>query len=77
MRTIVLFAALLAGCATDRVVSVPVSVPCLGAAPETPEYRYGVGAYPGDAIAAKWLAADLIDAKQYVVELKAQMRGCK
>lgn len=77
MRTIVMLAVLLAGCAADRVVSVPVSVPCLGAAPDAPEYRYGFGEYPGDAIAAKWLAADLIDAKQYAVELKAQMRGCK
>ena len=77
MRAIMLFAVLLAGCASDRVVSVPVSVPCLGPAPEAPEYRYGVGEYPGDVVAAKWLAADLIDAKQYVVELKAQMMGCK
>ncbi len=56
---------------------MPVSVPCLGAAPGAPEYRYGVGAYPGDVAATKLLSADLIDAKQYAVELKAQMAGCR
>jgi len=69
---------LIAGCTSaPRVVNVPVSVPCLGVAPVAPEYRYGVGEYPGDVAAAKRALADLIDAKQYVLELQAQMAGCK
>lgn len=71
-------AAVLTGCATkERVVNVPVLVPCLGAAPTVPVYRFGSGAYPGDTQAAKLLAADLLMAKQYSVELRAQMAGCK
>jgi hypothetical protein len=78
MRTIVLLAALLAGCASGpQVVNVPVSMPCLGPSPASPDYRYGVGEYPGNVQAAKLMAVDLVAAKQYSVDLKAQMAGCK
>lgn len=75
MRTL-LVALLLSGCAT-RVVNVPITVPCLGPDPVTPEYRYGVGEYPGEVEAAKRALTDLIDAKQYSKELQAQMEGCR
>lgn len=77
MITIVLLlAGLLSGCATERIVQVPVSVPCLGPAVSEPDYQYGVGSYPGEVQAAKALAVDLIAAKQYSEELKARMSGC-
>lgn len=79
LRRCVYFSAvfIVVGCSSAPVATVPVFAPCLGPAPAAPEYLYGTGAYPGDIEAVKMLAADLVDAKQYSVELKAQMAGCK
>lgn len=74
MRAI-LVALLLSGCVT--VKEVPILVPCLGEAPKQPIYRYGQGAYPGEVEAVKMLIADMLDAKQYALELQAQHAGCK
>ena len=68
---------LLSGCASKpQIVEVPVSVPCLGAKVEAPEYKAGVGEYPGDSEAIKMLAADLVQAKAYATALIARMAGC-
>ena len=74
---VIICALLLTGCGTIKYVNVPVSVPCLGDEPKAPVYRYGFGAYPGPIESSKMLLADLIDAKQYAIELHAQHAGCK
>jgi len=58
-------------------VEVPVSVPCLGPVPASPDYRFGFGEYPGEQGASRALLQDLNAAKGYVGELKTQMAGCK
>lgn len=73
----IICALLLTGCGTIKYVEVEVSVPCLGVEPKAPVYRYKVGAYPGDVEASKMVLADLVDAKQYAIELHAQHAGCK
>ncbi|AOY00085.1 hypothetical protein [Jeongeupia sp. USM3] len=69
---------LLTGCAsTPAPVRVPVAVSCLGRDPEPPVYRYGIGDYPGATEAARFLAADLIEAQRYISDLRRQMAGCR
>lgn len=69
---------LMSGCfATTKVVEVPVTVPCLGDQVQEPEYKAGLGEYPGDAEAVKMLGADLVLAKDHASKLKARMAGCK
>lgn len=79
LRRYVYFSALfvLVGCSSTPAALIPVASKCLGPDPVAPVYLYGNGAFPGDIEAAKLLAADLVEAKGYAVELKAQMAGCK
>lgn len=58
-------------------VEVPVSVPCLGPAPDAPQYRFGAGEYPGESAASRVLLSDLNAAKAYANELITQMAGCQ
>lgn len=73
----ILLCLLLVGCASKPAAIAPVALKCLGPDPEPPAYRYGDGPYPGETQAAKLLAADLVEAKGYIVEIKAQMAGCR
>ncbi|MDO6385564.1 hypothetical protein [Uliginosibacterium sp. 31-12] len=56
---------------------VPVSVPCLGPAPQAPAYQFGTGEYPGETAASRVLLSDLNAAKAYAAELVTQMAGCR
>lgn len=76
IRAIVLALAL-TGCASKPVATIPVAMLCLGKDPQPPVYLYGVGDYPGEVDAVRILEADFSDAKGYIVELKAQMAGCR
>lgn len=75
---VIVIACLLTGCSMlpTRTVQVPVIVPCLGDPVSAPEYKAGIGEYPGDAEAVKLYAADLVKAKGYSDQLKARMSGC-
>lgn len=77
MRALLL-ALLLAGCVAGqpRVVEVPVTQGCLGQEPKAPDYKFGMGEYPGDGEAVKILALDLSAAKRYAAMLHVQMAGC-
>lgn len=58
-------------------VEVPVSVPCLGPAPDKPTYKFGEGDYPGESAASRVLLSDLNAAKAYAAGLITQMAGCR
>ena len=80
MRVAFLCFLLLSGCAITHPreeVKIPVREKCLGEDPAQPEYRFGLGAYPGDKEAVKLMGQDLNVAKQYALDLKVQMSGCR
>lgn len=82
MKSILLLIGMLAlaGCATappkPQIVEIPVAVGCLGDKPARPQPAFGVGAYPGDKVAAQKALAEASAWEGYATKLEAAMAGC-